>query len=162
MTEDLLAGRVGRPHGLDGSFHVADAAAALLDVGTRVRLDDGDETEVVGRKGTDEHPILRIAGARSREAAARLRGRTIRVARVAAPSLGDDEYWPEDLAGCRVVAGERELGAVRRMIGYPSCEVLELDDAEPGTLIPLVRDAIRSIDVASRRIEIDAAFLGLD
>ncbi len=51
------------------------------------------------------------------------------------------------------------VGTVRRMLAYPSCELLELDD---GPLIPLVRDAIRAVDVEARRIEVDAGFLGLD
>ena len=36
--------------------------------------------------------------------------------------------------------------------------VLELED---GTLVPLVSDAVRSVDFAARRIEIDEDFLGL-
>lgn len=160
MTESLLAGRVGRPHGLDGSFHVVDAAPVLLRVGVAVDL-EGAVAEVLARKGTEEHPIVRVSLASDRTAAAALRGRALRVAKLEAPPLSEDEYWPEDLVGCRVVAGARELGAVRRMLGYPSCELLELDDQETGTLIPLVRDAIRSIDLDARRIEVDAAFLGL-
>jgi ribosomal 30S subunit maturation factor RimM len=39
----------------------------------------------------------------------------------------------------------------------PSCDVLELDD---GTLVPLVADAIVSIDPAARRIEVRLEFLG--
>ena len=49
-------------------------------------------------------------------------------------------------------------GSVRRVIAGPSCDVLELDD---GTLVPLVGDAIKSIDPERRRIEIDRHFLGL-
>jgi 16S rRNA processing protein RimM len=45
------------------------------------------------------------------------------------------------------------------MIALPSCEALEVGGAG-GLLIPLVRDAIRSIDIAARRIEVDLAFLG--
>jgi 16S rRNA processing protein RimM len=156
-----MAGRVGRPHGLDGSFHVVEAAPELLSVGAAVQV-DGDATEIVGRKGTDEHPILRLALAGDREAAIALRGRALRVARAAAPALAPGEYWADDLAGCEVVAGEeRILGTVVRMIAYPSCEILELDD-DARTLVPLVGDAIRSVDVVARRIEVDPAFLGLD
>jgi ribosomal 30S subunit maturation factor RimM len=45
------------------------------------------------------------------------------------------------------------------VVGGPSCEVLETED---GTLVPLVGDAIVSVDVGARRIEVDRAFLGLD
>lgn len=154
-----MAGRIGRPHGLDGSFHVHDAAAALLPLGAEV-LVGGERAEIVGRKGTDAAPILRLSLATDREGAIALRGRAIEVPKTAAPPLGDDEYWADDLVGCRVVvSGGRVLGSVVRMVAYPSCEVLELDC--DGQLIPMVRDAIRRIDLEGRRIEVDAEFLGL-
>ena len=45
----------------------------------------------------------------------------------------------------------------------PSVEVLEVvrDDGEE-LLVPMVGDAIRSIDVQARRIDIDLGFLGAD
>jgi len=157
--ERLEAGRIGRPHGLDGSFHVVDPAPGLLAIGARVFV-DGAEGEVVGRKGTDAAPILRLSLAADRESLAALRGRPIEVPKSAAPPLEPDEYWAEDLVGCRVEAGDgRVLGEVARLVGYPSCEVLELDGG--GVLIPMVGDAIRSVDVVARRIEVDAEFLGL-
>jgi 16S rRNA processing protein RimM len=157
LTDLLVAGRVGRPHGLDGSFHVADPVDGLLPVGAAVLVGE-ERTRVVARKGTAARPILRVALAADRDAAAGLGGRALRVAREEAPPLGDDEYWAADLEGCAVVAGARELGTVEALLGYPSCELLRLGD---GTLIPMVGDAIVAVDLEARRIEVDAAFLGL-
>ena len=151
-----MAGRVGRPHGLDGSFYVVDASPDLLPAGATVMV-AGEPTEVVARKGTAERPILRLAIAADRTAVEALRGAELRVARADAPPLDDDEYWAEDLVGCEVVADDRVLGVVARLVAYPSCEVLVVDEH----LVPMVGDAIRSVDVAARRIEVDAAFLGL-
>jgi 16S rRNA processing protein RimM len=153
----LVAGRIGRPHGLDGSFHVVEADARLLPLGAQVVI-DGVPTEIVGRKGTDKRPILKLALAVTREAVEVLSGRPMLVARRAAPELASDEYWATDLVGCDVVAGDRALGRVESMRAYPSCEVLEVGEL----LVPLVRDAIRSIDVDARRIEVDPRFLGLE
>lgn len=153
----LVAGRIGRPHGLDGFFHAIEADARLLQAGAEVEV-GGATTTVAARKGTDASPILRLAVAGTREAVEALRGTPMLVARGAAPPLGSDEYWSADLVGCDVVAGERVLGTVEGMRAYPSCEVLEVGDL----LVPMVADAIRSIDVAARRIEVDARFLGLD
>ena len=153
----LHAGRVGRPHGLDGSFHVGQPTPQLLTLGASVRI-DGRDTEVVRRAGTDERPILRLALAAERDAIEALRGHELLVPRGAAPQLQDGEYWADDLEGCTVVAGERELGAVARLVALPSCEALEL---EGGLLVPMVGDAVMRIDVSTRRIEVDAAFLGV-
>jgi 16S rRNA processing protein RimM len=159
----LGAGRVGRSHGLDGSFYVTLARPALLTVGTPVRLEQPAElhTKVVRRAGTDARPIVRLDGVGSREACDPLRGGEISVPRAAAPELEPAEYWAEDLEGCAVADAGVDVGVVRRLVGLPSCEVLEV--ARPGAadlLVPLVRDAVRRVDVRARRIEIDLAFLG--
>lgn len=159
MTERalLLAGRVGRPHGLDGSFHVTRPRGGLLRVGVTVRV--GERTfEIVRAAGTDDRPILRLEGVAGREAVEALRGSDLFVARDEAPALGDDEYWAEDLEGCLVTDGDRELGRVARLVALPSCEALELSDSD--VLIPLVRDAVRTVDIPAGRIDVNTAFLG--
>jgi len=116
----------------------------------------GDRRVVLTRHdGTPEKPILRIEECASREEAEALRGTELRVPEAEAPPLEEGEFWARDLAGCRVTDGEREVGVVERMIALPSCEALEVGDR----LIPLVRDAIRSIDLPGRRIDVDLGFV---
>jgi len=113
------------------------------------------------RAGTDARPILRVEGVADRDAAEALRGEPLLVPRAEAPPLAEGEFWARDLEGAAVRDGAREVGVVRRLIGLPSCEALEV--ARPGApdlLVPLVRDAVRSVDVAARRIDVDLAFLG--
>jgi 16S rRNA processing protein RimM len=102
--------------------------------------------------GTSERPIVRLEGASSREDAEALRGAELLVPDV----LEEGEYWARDLVGCTVVDGSREVGVVARMVALPSCEALEVGER----LIPLVRDAIRSIDVEARLIDVDMEFVG--
>jgi 16S rRNA processing protein RimM len=149
----MRIGRVGRPHGLDGSFHVVEPVADRLVEGAEL---DGLGA-IVTRKGADSRPIVRLEGVDSREAADALRGRALDLLGVAPDALGEDEYAAADLEGCTVADGSRELGVVQRLMALPSCEALELDD---GTLVPLVRDCIRGIDVEARRIDVDGGFLG--
>jgi 16S rRNA processing protein RimM len=47
------AGRVGRPHGLDGSFHVTRPVPALLDEGAVLEV-QGRPLRVVRRAGSAE------------------------------------------------------------------------------------------------------------
>jgi 16S rRNA processing protein RimM len=155
-----VAGRVGRPHGLDGSFHVIQPRADLLAEGAVLKV-AGASREVVRRAGTDERPILRLDGCEDRDAAEALRGEELRVPRADGPALEPGEYWAEELEGCRVQDGEVVVGVVRRLVALPSCEALEVvreDDAD--LLVPLVRDAVRTVDPAARRIDVDLRFLG--
>ena len=107
---------------------------------------------------------MRLDGIDDRAGAEALRGEQLTIAASDAPSLGDGEWWAHELEGCEVLDERgRSLGTVARLLGLPSCEVLEVSrpaGADP-LLVPLVRDAIREVDVSARRVEVDAEFLGL-
>jgi 16S rRNA processing protein RimM len=148
---------VGRPHGLDGAFHVLHADPGLLE-GRESLWVRGRPLVVTRRAGTAQRPILRLEGCSRREDAEALRGEELMVPVAEAPALEEGEYWARDLVGCRVVDGDREVGVVSRMVALPSCEALEVGDL----LIPLVRDAIRSVDVDARVIDVRMEFLGSD
>jgi 16S rRNA processing protein RimM len=156
----LRAGRVGSPHGLDGSFHVVDPSPELLRAGSEVVV-GGYTLRIDRRAGTDRRPLLRLEGHGDRSAAEKLRGEELLVARDRAPALDEDEWWAEDLVGCVVGDAELEVGVVRRLLALPSCEVLEVERGGGGALlVPLISDAVRMVDVEARRIDIDLHFLG--
>jgi 16S rRNA processing protein RimM len=140
----VTAGRVGKPHGLDGSFYVE---------GPRHALPEGAELTVAGRAhriarraGTDERPLIRLADVDDPRT---LRGELLLVE----DELADDEWLASELVGCRVPG----LGTVTQVVDAPSCSVLELED---GTLVPFVSDAIERVDLDSREIHVKEDFLG--
>jgi 16S rRNA processing protein RimM len=160
--EWLHAGTVARPHGLDGSFHVADARPRLLVLGGVV-LVEGRPRTIERRAGHDHGVIVRIEGCADRAAAEALRGAQLLVAREGAPELEEDEWWAEELEGCAVADAGRPVGVVRRLVEMPSCELLEVElDGGGELLVPLVGDAVRSVDVERRVIDVDLTFLDVD
>ncbi len=167
-SNELLAGRVGRAHGLDGSFYVTGPKPRLLILGATVTV-DGRGAKILRRAGTDEHPLIRLQGIEDRDAVEVLRGLELKVDFAEAPELEEGEWWAGELEGCEVFDGQRRVGTVLRMIELPSCEVLEVrldsqsqdNDSSGGSelLVPMVRDAIRDIDPVARRIDVDMGFL---
>jgi 16S rRNA processing protein RimM len=140
----VTAGRVGKPHGLDGSFYVERPRHELPE-GSLLTI--GDTTHRVARRaGTDERPLLRLEGV---EDARPLRGELLLVE----DELAEGEWLASDLIGCSVPGH----GSVERVIDAPSCSVLELDD---GTLVPFVSDAVKRVDLEAREIHVNDAFLG--
>jgi 16S rRNA processing protein RimM len=158
----LPVGRVGRAHGLDGSFYVTRPQARLLTLGAVVSVADVSAA-IVRRAGTEQRPIVRLAGVESREAVEPLRGHELTVARSAAPALAEGEWWAHELEGCTVLDGEQLLGTVSRLLVLPSCEALEVRPARGGeaVIVPMVKDAVRSVMPGERRIEVNLEFLGL-
>lgn len=148
----VVAGRVGRPHGLDGSFKVNQPRQAIsLDM---VLVVAGVERRVERAAGTERHPLVRLEGIGDREAATALGGELLHLPEAEAP-LAEGEWLAADLIGCRVEG----LGTVQRVLPAPSCDVLELDE---GVLVPLISDAVTDVDVEGRRIEVNRPFLGLE
>jgi 16S rRNA processing protein RimM len=124
----------------------------------------GRELTIARRAGDDRRPIVRLAGHQDRSDAEALAGEQLLVERSEVPQLEPDEWWAEDLEGCTVRDGERDVGTVRRLLALPSCEVLEVErgDGEADLLVPLVSDAVRSVDVERKQIDVDLRFLGVD
>ena len=141
----VTAGRVGKPHGLDGSFYVEGARHALPE-GCTVFV-QSDAHTIERRAGTDDRPLIRLAGVSDSRP---MGGELLLVE----DELGEGEWLASDLVGCRVPELD---GVVARILDEPSCSVLELED---GTLIPLIADAVARVDLESREIHVHRDFLG--
>jgi 16S rRNA processing protein RimM len=139
----VTAGRVGKPHGLDGSFYV-DTPRHELPEGISVVLAD-QRREITRRAGTDERPLIRLSGIDDPRP---LRGELMLVE----DELGEGEWLASQLVGLSIPG----VGTVTEIIDAPSCSLLEVDD---GTLIPFISDAIRSIDLEAGEIRVSSDYL---
>ena len=150
-SELVPIGKVGRPHGLDGSFFVEGASdrAGAFKVGTSLQVGD-DVYEIVSSKhGAQGRPVIRLDRAVPR-------GATLTVPRDSLPALEEDEYYAFQLVGLAVEEeGGRSLGRVREVLDYPANDVLELDS---GVSLPLVEACVRQVDLAGGRIVVAAGF----
>jgi 16S rRNA processing protein RimM len=149
--ERVTVGRIGKPHGLDGSVHLTGHGGAIpMEPGTAVLVGQ-QEAVIVSRKGTAERPILRFDIASSRNDVEALRGLSVTVEAGSLPDTPDDEFFHVDLLGCTVRAGERELGVVVAVHEYPANDALELDS---GDLVPFVDDVVEAVDPPARLITV--------
>ena len=151
----MPVGRVGRPHGIDGSFVVEQGSEdeGRFAIGAVV-LVDGQPAKVVSSK--------RAGGGRR---AIRLdrdapRGATLAVRRDELPEPDADAFYVFQLIGLPVEdSGGRAVGTVKDVLPGAANDSLELED---GTLLPLIDDCVREVDVAAGRIVVDARFLDAD
>ena len=152
---DLITiGRVGKSHGIDGSFVVENASESreLFAVGAKL-LVEGQEATVVGSKQARGRPVIRL----DRRVA---RGASLEVPRSALAPTGEDEYYVFQLVGLSVEEeGGRQLGRVREVLEYPGNDVLELDS---GASLPLVEACVRQVDLAGGRIVVAVGFADPD
>ena len=123
-----------------------------------VRIGDRDEefpVEGFGRSGAAFR--LKLKGIDTMDGAERLAGCPVFVPEAALPALAPGAYYLHQLVGCRVVAVDgRELGAVKDVWSIPGNDQLVVDRAGREVLVPLSGAFCREIDVAGRRIVVDA------
>ena len=148
----MLVGRVGRPHGLDGAFvveHGSDDESRYA-VGAVLHVNGMPTTVTVSRRvGRGRHAI--------RVDCAVERGDTLSIPRTDLPTLPEDEFYTFEIIGLRVEeVGGRTLGTVRDVLPGSANDNLELDD---GTLVPMIEDAIRSIDPAKGIVLLNPGFI---
>jgi 16S rRNA processing protein RimM len=150
-SELVSIGRVGRPHGLDGSFFVEGASEREGAFAVGTTLDVGGEPAkiVASKRGSQGRPVIRLDRSVPRGAA-------LAVPREALPPLPEDEYYAFELVGLVVEEeGGRVLGRVRDVLDYPANDVLELDS---GVSLPLVGACVRQVDIGNGRIVVAPGF----
>jgi 16S rRNA processing protein RimM len=146
----IPVGRVGRSHGLDGSFVVEEpseapgrlAAGAVLHVG-------GQPATVVAAKRSGGRIVVRLD--RSVE-----RGARLEVPRADLPAPEPDCYYVFELIGLSVEEERgRLLGAVSEVEPGVANDVLVLDT---GLRLPLVEACVTEVDIQRRRIVVAVGF----
>jgi 16S rRNA processing protein RimM len=150
LTERVQIGRVGKPHGIDGSFFIEQPSEdeRWWKPGARF-IAGGREAEVVAARRSSGRPVVKL----DRDVE---RGASIEVERDALPPTEEDEYYAFQLIGLPVVEETgRELGSVRAVTPGVANDVLELDS---GVLLPMIEDCVRSVDLAAPRITVASGF----
>jgi 16S rRNA processing protein RimM len=148
----VVVGRVGKSHGLDGSFVVEDASETpqRFEVGAQLIV-EGEPAKVVGRRTSRGRPVIRL----DRRVA---RGAALELPRSALEPTADDEYYVFELVGLEVAEdGGEVLGRVVDVPPGAANDVLELDS---GVSLPMVEDCILEIDLDRRLIVVAKGFSG--
>jgi len=148
----VVVGRVGKSHGIDGSFVVEQASEtrALFAVGAKLLVEGGEAT-VVGSKQARGRPVIRLD--RRVE-----RGAALAVPRAALAPTDDDEYYVFQLVGLEVSEeGGGVLGRVTDVTPGVANDVLALDS---GLLLPMVEECVLSVDLEAGTVLVAPGFSG--
>ena len=149
---NVPVGRVGRPHGLDGAFVVEQGSddPERYAVGAELFVDGVPARVTVSRRvGRGRHAIRLDRPVE--------RGSALTVLRSQLPTLPEGEFYAFEIIGLRVEeVGGRSCGTVKDLLPGPANDNLELDD---GTLVPMIEDAIASIDPTEGVVLLNPGFI---
>jgi 16S rRNA processing protein RimM len=149
--ELVVVGRVGKPHGVDGSFFVEGASDApeRFAKGASLLVDETPAEIVVSKRGAGGRPVIKLDRPVPR-------GATLAVRRDELPDPGEDTYYVFQLVGLAVEEeGGRPLGTVIEVENGPANDTLELDS---GLLLPLVESCVLDVDTGAGRIVVARGF----
>ena len=149
-TELVQVGRVGKPHGLDGSFFVENASEdpARFAVGANLIV-GGEPARIEASKRARGRPVVRLDRRVQR-------GSPLEIPRRDLPPPEPDSFYVFQLIGLEVIEeGGRALGRVSDVAPGVANDVLELDS---GVALPLVEDCVRDVDLEASRILVARGF----
>ena len=166
--EWIMVGLVKRAHGTRGEMLVM----SLTDVPgrfaeghrlylARKRTDERREVTVESSRESDRGPLVKLAGVETREAAQELFGASLFIPAGEIGEPGPGRFYTHEIEGCEVYEEDRLVGTVTRLSESSKANpYIEIEESASGKtiLIPFVRQAILSIDVGNRRIQIAGGF----
>ena len=151
----VAVAEVARPHGIRGELRLKpynlDSDMLLRRSEVLLRMPDGSEraVSVAAARAVNKAVLVELRGVSDRNAAEALRGAVVCADRDEFPDLEEGEFYACDLEGAKVLLPDgSEVGRVRTLRTYPTCDVLEVSREEGILEVPLVDSYIQEIDVA--------------
>jgi 16S rRNA processing protein RimM len=146
----VLVGLVGKAHGLAGHVFVLAASdhPGRFAPGSQLYL-DGREVEVESVRTADGRLIVKFEGVGDRTSAEGLRNTRLTIPEHQRRALGDDEWWPDDLVGLRVLDHSGVLGGVIESVVEGVAQDRLVVRTSEGWIveIPFVRELVPVVDL---------------
>jgi 16S rRNA processing protein RimM len=153
----VLVGRVGKAHGLNGHvFVIAESDnPQRFSPGSTMSMDGRPVTVTMSRLA-DGRLVVGFAGVNDRNSAERLRDARLTIPETQRRGLDQDEWWPEDLVGLRVLDhGGTDRGEVVEVVEGVAQDRLAVRTLDGGVFeIPFVADLVPVVDVAAGHIRL--------
>lgn len=151
----VLLGVFGRPHGVRGHLRVQSFTADPSGIAAYGPVSDEEGARSFSLRvvQTGEMPVVAVEGVSDRDAAARLTGTRLYVARDRLPAPAADEFYHADLIGLAAEdASGRRIGTVVAVNDHGAGAFLEIDAGAQPLLVPFTRGSVPVVDLAGRRV----------
>jgi 16S rRNA processing protein RimM len=159
----LRIGYVAESHGLQGALRVRTEDPGSTTIGTLKRMfvetaGGRREFKVLGSSALSVgNQRVMLEGIGDAEAAEALRGGAVMVAAADLPPLKEGEFYYFQLAGAEVMLTDgRRLGTIEDIMSTGAHDIWVVRDGEREVLVPVISDVVKTMDLAARRVTIEA------
>ena len=152
MSRDILLGVVIGAQGLKGEVKVKTFTESPEKLGAYGALHDRNGRAFVvraARTAKADIAVVQFEGIADRNAAEKLKGTELLVARAALPQPEDEEFYHADLIGLTAQDGEgRTLGKVSAIHNFGAGDVIAIARPDGGDMfLPFTRAVVPTVDV---------------
>ena len=160
MTAPICVARIGAAHGVRGAVKLwtfTEEPLAVKRYGPLATKDGARHFEVASAREAKGHLVATLKGVTTREAAERLNGIELYVAREKLPATDENEYYHADLIGLAAVTPTDEpLGRVVGIHNFGAGDIIEIAPPQGTTmLLPFTNAVVPTVDLAGGRVVIE-------
>jgi 16S rRNA processing protein RimM len=158
--KQICVARIGAAHGVRGAVKLwtfTDDPFAVTRYGALTSKDGARQFEVTHAREAKGFLVASLKGVDDRNAAERLNGVELYVAREKLPATDADEYYHADLIGlAAVTTAGASLGRVIAVHNFGAGDILEIAPVSgPTMLLPFSNAVVPTVDIAGGRVVIE-------
>lgn len=161
MSQKVVVGRIGKSYGVFGWVKIqtyTEPAEKILSYPhwfVKIRNQFLPFT-VEASKMQSGKLIVKFREIDSPENAKQYANLDIFIPREDLPDLKEDEFYWDDLIGCRVINRKSEfLGEVKKLLSTGANDVLVVENGDKKNLIPYLNHVVDSVDIKTKTIVVD-------
>ena len=155
----ICIARIGAPHGVRGAVKLwtfTDDPLAVCDYGPLTTKDGARSFDVTDARVAKDHLVATLTGVADRDAAARLNGVELYIARDVLPPTEDGEYYHADLIGLSAIdPSDAPIGRVLAIHDFGAGTIIEIaPPSGPTLLLPFTDAVVPTVDLVNGRVVI--------
>jgi 16S rRNA processing protein RimM len=168
MPAHICVARIGAAHGVRGAVKLwtfTEDPLAVKRYGPLSTKDGARQFEVADAREAKDHLVATLKGVTTRDAAERLNGIELYVARDRLPAPDEGEYYHADLIGLDAVTAANEpIGRVIAIHNFGAGDIIEIAPAQGSSqgstrgatmLLPFTNAVVPTVDIAGRRMVVE-------
>jgi 16S rRNA processing protein RimM len=160
VATQICVARIGAAHGVRGAVRLwtfTEDPLAVQHYGPLLTKDGARQFEVASAREARGHLVATLKGVTTREAAERLNGVELYIAREKLPATDEGEYYHADLIGlAAVTSAQVPLGRVIAIHNFGAGDIIEIAPPQGATLmLPFTNAVVPTVDLAGGQVVIE-------
>jgi 16S rRNA processing protein RimM len=160
VAAPICVARIGAAHGVRGAVKLwtfTEDPLAVKRYGPLLTKDGARQFEVTHAREAKGHLVATLKGIATREAAEKLNGIELYIARDKLPATDEGEYYHADLIGLAAVnAADEPVGRVIAIHNFGAGDIIEIAPPSGATmLLPFTNAVVPTVDLARGRVVIE-------